>query len=396
MTAQPVGVLDRPASLRELPGPAQQLAIAGGAGWPPQAGQLLVRPGDQGGGRMGLLVRVDPEDHHGHGSPPPAHRTGRRGRQSDLRTARLMPLLSQATTWATAGGMPTASQPSGDRMSPSHPADAHSTLPNQAACRAHSTSRMSSPWDGSRHQVLGSGWTADWRRLGARDGASGTVPDRLDENECATKARSSAGPCARLLGGDPRRVVAAAYQVLELVCHVGIQRRHADALPAQVVDELACVPPCLDLVSIHRRSPSVCSKASETGWPVRTSTTPGTVRASPSSSCRPSGPIAASMVTTPPTTSTASRCKASSSSLRRRSRSTRISWSLRAMRRSRSRRATMPTTRSPATTGTDLRLCRSIIRAAAAASVSWVSVYTDWVITSRAVWGGPCLAAESR
>ena len=40
-----------------------------------------------------------------------------------------MPLLSQATTWAPAGGMPTASQPNGGRMSPSHPADTHSTLP---------------------------------------------------------------------------------------------------------------------------------------------------------------------------------------------------------------------------------------------------------------------------
>jgi len=40
-----------------------------------------------------------------------------------------MPLLSQATTWAPAGGMPTASQPYGGRMSPSHPADAHGTLP---------------------------------------------------------------------------------------------------------------------------------------------------------------------------------------------------------------------------------------------------------------------------
>ena len=42
----------------------------------------------------------------------------------------LMPLLSQATTWAPAGGMPTVSQPYGGRMSPSHPADAHGTLPN--------------------------------------------------------------------------------------------------------------------------------------------------------------------------------------------------------------------------------------------------------------------------
>jgi hypothetical protein len=55
-----------------------------------------------------------------------------------------MPLLSQATTRTPAGGMPTASQPSpGDRMSASHPTDALGTLPNRAACRAQSTSRMS-------------------------------------------------------------------------------------------------------------------------------------------------------------------------------------------------------------------------------------------------------------
>jgi hypothetical protein len=49
-----------------------------------------------------------------------------------------MPLLSQATTWAPAGGMPTASQPYGGRMSPSHPADAHGTLPKPREPAGHS------------------------------------------------------------------------------------------------------------------------------------------------------------------------------------------------------------------------------------------------------------------
>jgi hypothetical protein len=74
----------------------------------------------------------------------------------------------------------------------------------------------------------------------------------------------------------------------------------------------------------------------------------------------------------PSATSTVIRGRASISSLRRRSRSARTSSSPRAIRRSGSRRATMPTTRSPATTGTDFRLCRSRIRTAAAAPVSSV------------------------
>ena len=41
--------------------------------------------------------------------------------------------------------MPTVSQPYGGRMSPSQPVDAQGTLPNRAACRAQSTSRMSPP-----------------------------------------------------------------------------------------------------------------------------------------------------------------------------------------------------------------------------------------------------------
>jgi hypothetical protein len=39
VAAQPAGILDRPAPLRELLGPAQQLLVAGCAGWDPEASQ---------------------------------------------------------------------------------------------------------------------------------------------------------------------------------------------------------------------------------------------------------------------------------------------------------------------------------------------------------------------
>ena len=81
---------------------------------------------------------------------------------------------------APAGGMPTASQPYGGRMSPSHPTDALGTLPNRAACPAQSTSRMSPPGVLATRiagrLVVPSGRDARWWRA-----SDGTVPARAEE-----------------------------------------------------------------------------------------------------------------------------------------------------------------------------------------------------------------------
>ena len=98
VAAQPAGVLDRPAPLRELSGPAQQLPIPRRAGRDPQGGQLLVGPGDQGGGRMGLLMGVNTKHDQGHGGLPSAHRTGTPWPTVRRTDGTLMPLFSQATT----------------------------------------------------------------------------------------------------------------------------------------------------------------------------------------------------------------------------------------------------------------------------------------------------------
>jgi hypothetical protein len=67
---------------------------------------------------------------------------GSRGRQSDFRTARSC--LCSVRPRPGAGGRHAHGEPAyGGRMSPSHPVDALGTLPNRAACRAQSTSRMS-------------------------------------------------------------------------------------------------------------------------------------------------------------------------------------------------------------------------------------------------------------
>jgi hypothetical protein len=81
------------------------------------------------------------------------------------------------------------------------------------------------------------------------------------------------------LAGDPSRVTEAADQVLELLGQVCVQWWHGHALPARVVDDLADVPFCRDLVAVHRRSPSAGSAAPVGRRLVRTSTTPRRVRA---------------------------------------------------------------------------------------------------------------------
>jgi len=123
MAAQPAGVLDRPTPLRKLPGPCQQLPIPGLAGRHLQAGQLLVGPDDQGGGRVGLLVGVNAEYDQGHGCL--LLLTGRDA-VADSPTCRRHAHASVESGHdrAPAGGMPTVSQPDGGRMSPSHPVDA--------------------------------------------------------------------------------------------------------------------------------------------------------------------------------------------------------------------------------------------------------------------------------
>src|SRR5215213_3142729 len=103
--------------------------------------------------------------------------------------------------------------------------------------------------------------------------------------------------------------------------------------------------------------------------PERTSTTPGTVRARPttSSPAELAGPGDADDAVGDLDPQPLQELELGGEAAWR---SVRMSSSSRATRRSRSRRATMPTTRSPATAGTDLRWWRSIIRAAAVASVS--------------------------
>jgi hypothetical protein len=91
-------------------------------------------PGDQGGGRVGLLVGVNAKHDQGHGCLPSAHRMGSRGRQSDLRTARSC--LCSVRPRPGAGGWHAHGEPAlrrQDVSEPSHRRPRHATQPREPA-----------------------------------------------------------------------------------------------------------------------------------------------------------------------------------------------------------------------------------------------------------------------
>jgi hypothetical protein len=128
VTAQSAGVLDRPAPLRELSGPFQQLPIPGRTGRDSEGASCWWDPVPRAVAVWDCLCGSTPSMTRDNGSLSSAHRTGSRGRQSDLRTARSCRCSVRPRPGA--GGWPAHGEPAlrrQDVSEPSRPRPGHAT-----------------------------------------------------------------------------------------------------------------------------------------------------------------------------------------------------------------------------------------------------------------------------